>query len=386
MLDNQLFVYGISVQTQAASKFDQLGWHNIGWNLQDWMFSLVVPLVLLLVVSGAGIFISRWYTKAKNEQRKLLEQSTRLKNMLQKCRITPEENSCIEKLSALTDNNDMIAVVENPDIFEQCVDKMLNNTTGQSAETIDLTASLISTIRQKIGFNVYSIDRPLFSTRAIPTGQVCSIFGGASNKEPLVKNAVVITNNERSMKLKLPNNDIASVKEHLETTLRIAFSRPNDGYYGAEVAVIGTPRSGFIETGHTIQIKRSQLRKFVRLGATIPVKVRMIKPSYGIQPSLPPGQPIETNMIDISGGGISFTYAKPLNPGDLVSLNFSLGSTKISGLQAQVLRITEKIANEQKKFYHHVTFKQVEPTLQEKIVRFIFEQMRILSTMDVKRK
>jgi hypothetical protein len=374
-----------TLQSRAGSGFEQLGWHNIGWDLHNWVVSLVGPIVVLLVAFVIIIIVSRWHTKVTTGERNKRNIAGRLSAAIQRCKLSGEDLACVNLLSGFSPGAEPIAIIEQHELFERCVHAAMSAAARRSSIESDETARTIAVLRKKIGLAIYPVDKQLTSTRAIGITQVCSVFGPASNKEPIIKSATVSSVTEQSIHLRFKRDEAHPPELAPGALVRIAFSRANDGYYGAQVPVIAGPTKDSIELGHSIEIKRSQLRKFVRVSASTRIKCRMIKPATPQTPSLPTGEMIEADMHDLSGGGLSFTYAKSLHSGDLVSLGFHLGNARIAGLKAAILRISERTVKGQQVFLHNCKFNPIDAGDQEKIVKFTFEQMRMLSTWNMKR-
>jgi hypothetical protein len=372
------------LQSQQSG-FEQLGWHNIGWDLQNWVISLALPIVLLLVVFVIILVATRWHAKVTTAESKKRSSADRFTSAQKRLKLSEGDLACITLLKGFEPDAEPATIIERHDIFERCVHAAMTDAARRPPAELDEIARSIAALRKKIGLSVYPADKQLTSTRAIAIGQICSVFGASSNKEPIIKAAAVSTVTEQVLHLRYRKDDTPPPEIGPGTLVRIAFSRPHDGYYGAQVPVVSGPSAESIVLGHTIDMKRNQLRKFVRVSASTKIKCRLIKPASPKLPSMPTGKSIEVDMYDISGGGLSFTSAQQLHPGDAVTLSFHIGDTRISGLQSVILRVSERSIKGQQTFLHHCKFSPIETSDQEKIVKFTFERMRMLTTWNIKK-
>jgi hypothetical protein len=174
------------------------------------------------------------------------------------------------------------------------------------------------------------------------------------------------------------------VTERLELTqlergsvLRFVFTRKNDGVYGVAGTVAdGSFAGGSITFLHTLDLRRNQLRQYVRMEVSLPVKVRLVKTLAAESSMVQIGEVLESKMVDLSGGGLSFLGEKSLRPGDLVSLHFSLPHGMFGGCGAKVVRISLQEGKSITYYRHHVQFTNLETSKREQIVRYIFEKQR----------
>jgi c-di-GMP-binding flagellar brake protein YcgR len=124
---------------------------------------------------------------------------------------------------------------------------------------------------------------------------------------------------------------------------------------------------------HSSQLHRRQLRNFVRLDVKHPLKFRVIRseiPDFSTEQC-------DAQMMDLSGGGLSFKYEKLLHVGDTLSINFDLTTGPFRGVVGKIRKIDELVKKDEILFYkHHVQFVDMEETLSEKIIRYIFERQR----------
>jgi c-di-GMP-binding flagellar brake protein YcgR len=125
-------------------------------------------------------------------------------------------------------------------------------------------------------------------------------------------------------------------------------------------------------------LKRNQLRQYVRIEASLPVKFRIIRSESNENKDFC-DRMSQAKMSDISGGGLSFLFEKPLTPGDILSVNFQLPGASFVGIAAKVLRVSLQEGKTATFYKHHIQFSGIESRQRDQIVRFVFEKQRQLS-------
>jgi hypothetical protein len=363
----------IPVQIAAETLIEQIGWRGAG-----------LPVIIFIVIFFCTafflllIFHFRRVHRDEANSRELAEEL--FMENVQRCELTQRETAKVRTLLMHASNVQPHIVFQSITVFEKCIDEEVRrlNKSGFSVERLHDEDTLLSTIRSKLGFSFLHDEHPLISSRNIAIGQNGSLFG-KDNKIPLIGTARVIERTE--WYLRIGYNGEKENMYHISpgTILKFVFTRKHDGLYGIPLTVNRADPSGTVEFFHSLDIRRNQLRQYVRVEVSIPVKVRLIKVKESETSEVQRGETIDGRIADISGGGVSFTCKKSLRPGDIVSLQFSVSGQRIVGLAAKLLRITLQEGRVDTFFRHHVTFFNVEPSLQEKIVKYIFEKQRQLN-------
>jgi c-di-GMP-binding flagellar brake protein YcgR len=143
--------------------------------------------------------------------------------------------------------------------------------------------------------------------------------------------------------------------------------------------VLRADGDGVIEVLHSVDMRRNQLRQFVRIEVNLPLKLRLIRTADPNSSPVPLGTVVEARMADISGGGMSFLCDRSLRPGDLIAATFSLPSCNFATVSCKVLRVSLQEGKTRTHYRHHAQFVNLETARRDAIVRFVFEKMRLLS-------
>jgi c-di-GMP-binding flagellar brake protein YcgR len=265
-------------------------------------------------------------------------------------------------------------------VFEQCVDREIGGLIGSKTDgaTLEEADRLISSIRQKAGFMHVPLEHPLASTRNISLGQVGAIYG-RSRRAPLIQKASVADRNERTFTLQYKVDQEEIVRIARGDEIRFAFARHNDGLYGVALRVAGSDGAGEVTVYHTTDMRRNQLRQYVRIEASLPLKFRLLRTLEPDRAEVRQGESVEGRMSDISGGGLSFLCERMLKPGDLVSVSFSLPNARFTGLTCKILRISLQEGKTTTFYKHHAQFVNIENRKRDSIVRYVFEKQRQIS-------
>lgn len=123
-------------------------------------------------------------------------------------------------------------------------------------------------------------------------------------------------------------------------------------------------------------VERWQRRRFVRVPARLVLIVQIVNPEGQLEPS------VKTTSVDISGNGICFTYPSRVHIGSRAVLDIEslpdIGNLQITGRVTKCVPVEVPTAV----IYHvGVEFEHMEPSVQNKLVRFIFELQRKLLTI-----
>jgi c-di-GMP-binding flagellar brake protein YcgR len=235
--------------------------------------------------------------------------------------------------------------------------------------------ALLSSIRHKAGFSHLPYEMPLMSTRNIAVGQVGSIFG-KNHQAALIQKASVVESNEFSFTLQYNVDKEDLVEIPLGSEIKFAFARQADGVYGVLTRVIADEGAGTLICTHSLNIRRNQLRQYVRIEMAGSVKMRLIKAADPQHSEIREGQAAEARIADISGGGISFVFDKSFKVGDIISTAFSMPGGTFAGIQCKILRISLVEARDATRYRHHGLFLNIEPRKRDTIVKYVFEKQR----------
>lgn len=123
-------------------------------------------------------------------------------------------------------------------------------------------------------------------------------------------------------------------------------------------------------------LERWQRRRFVRVPARLSLNVQIVNPEGQLEPSVP------TTSVDISGNGICFLYPSLVHISSRAVLDIAslpgIGNLQITSRVAKCVPVETPTAV----IYHiGAEFENMEPSVQNKLIRFIFELQRKLLTI-----
>jgi c-di-GMP-binding flagellar brake protein YcgR len=117
--------------------------------------------------------------------------------------------------------------------------------------------------------------------------------------------------------------------------------------------------------------KREERRRFVRVEMTVPVKYRTFRNSSEFQSSFNVGR-----SKDISVGGLKCAVSKHNPIETKLDIEIELSDTLSAYVVGKVLGGEDRVIDGIVHRFDRVTFLQMEPDVQELLMRQVFEQMR----------
>jgi c-di-GMP-binding flagellar brake protein YcgR len=363
----------MALPLHAQSVVQQIHWEGAdGW--------MVAGFFALLSAVG-GVFVAVHYYRLNQMNRDKQERVRKLfdDNAL-RCELTDSEREQLLQMIATGTIAEPHTIFQSALLFEQCIHKRLQAISEQFADEAARTLAVneLASIRKKLGFDFLPQEHPLVSTRTISLGQRGSLFG-ANGRQPLIHRASVVANDEMTLTLQYDAQHEEAFDFRPGHRLRFAFARNQDGFYGVELTVSAADNAGMLQFDHTMDMKRNQLRQYVRIEASIPLKLRLLRTVDVETSEVKPGDMVECKVSDISGGGMSFLSSRSLRAGDAVSLNFALPECTFAGVGGRVLRISLQEGKTQALFRHHVEFTSIATVKRERIIKFVFERQRQVS-------
>ncbi len=362
----------LSVSANAESLLSQIGWEGA---------PLQVILGILVLVGAAVIVLSLIYVRKRFAQREdTLEVAERLFDQAcDRIGLTASEKSKVRQLLRHENTLQPQVILQSVSVFEKCVEAEVEQLLAQHApgELQREEDALLSSIRRKVGFLHLPLEHPLVSTRNIALGQAGSVFG-TNHRIPIIQRAVVVERNEFTFVLQYDADKEDVFQITPGSALKFAFARQNDGLYGVQVRVAKAD-AGIIEVRHTVDVRRNQLRQFLRIEVNLPLKLRLLKTDDRDKSEIRRGEILEGKIADISGGGLSFLSERSLRAGDIVSVGFSLPSGTFTGLPCKILRIGLQEGKTKTFFRHHAQFVGLEPRKRDAIVKYVFDKQRQLN-------
>lgn len=353
----------------AQSAVNQMGWNNV-----------TVPVAMLVMVFFI-LAISAVLFLVFHKEHRDREVSSRYNNDLfnegvGRLGLNSSETDRLKKLLTYENVLQPQTILQSVSLFERCIDTEVRSLLGARIPDVERKAedNFLRGLRKKLGFHLLPFEHPLVSTRNITIGQVGSIFGKNIN-QAIIKRTVLVENNEFFFTLGYNPDKEDPVGLTPGNRIRFVFSRQGDGVYGIEVELAHI-RNGRLDFLHTLEIKRNQLRQFVRIEMSGDVKFRMVKTPDPEKSELKRGESSTGKIADLSGGGMSFLSPISLKPGDLITLTFKAGDKMYTALAGKVVRISLQEGKNSRFFRHHIQFQEMEPRKREEIVRYVFEKQR----------
>lgn len=351
---------------------------KLGWNTPRFALNVTILLILLMAFGTLVVINIHRFLKKRLEDKK--QSATFFLENKERCHLDDAEAAFLTSLLRHQNVPEPHVIFQSLELFEKCLDSEVREILQSRPSGEDLKAkdAFISEIRRKIGFHHLPLEHPLVSTRNISMGQVGTAFGKNSNR-PLVRKATVVENGPFSFRIQYDVEKEDVIRITAGQSLRFAFSRQNDGLYGVQTDVARAEQAGTVDLYHTIDMRRNQLRQFVRIETGLALKFRLVKTLDPLKSEVKPGELIAARLADISGGGLSFLYEKPLRLGDVVSLNFDLPGASCAGMTGKIVHLSLREAKGGTLFKNHVQFVDIEPRKREKIINYIFEKERQIS-------
>lgn len=367
-----LLFLGIVKPLQARSLLEQINWKGADTGIVIWMTITCITIFAVLMV-----FYLRMRSKIHQDKREFSE--SLLNDYFKKSELTEHEILRLRQIAAHGNITDINAIFQSIAIFEIGIEKeieLLNGKKLSSKEMID-ECMILSNIRKKLGYNYLPFEHPIVSTRNIEIGQKISLLCG-SNKSTSYR-ALVIMNFEPYLRIQIERGMEDVPAFHPGHQVAIAFARQGDGLYAIEMRVLSFDKdSQIVELQHTREMKRNQLRQFVRIEVNLPLKIRILQ-AVSDDDKLLVGKQFEGKIVDISGGGLSFILNRPLVPGGLININFQLSTVAFNGQTGKILKVSLIDVKSASMYRHHVSFLDMDTPSREKIIKFVFDKQRQLN-------
>ncbi|HUI93100.1 MAG TPA: PilZ domain-containing protein [Chitinivibrionales bacterium] len=291
--------------------------------------------------------------------------------------LTTEEREKLLSLLSYQKALDPNTIFQSLPLFERCIDAEVGRLqkSDKAVAADGPEEKLLSEIRRKLGFSYIPLEHPLVSTRNIAIGQVGSLFGKEGNKAIFNKVSVVGNNNFfLTVQYDVEGEDRSRAVS--DTEVRFVFARQSDGLYGVQVKVANSKEPGVLDLLHTLDIRRNQLRQYVRVPTDLSLRFRLLTTKNPDKSEILRGHLITTRMCDISGGGLSFKHNQALRLGDLIGISFDLPGQMLSGITGKIVHLSLQEDKEGHQFKHHVQFVTIEQGQRDDIIRYVTEKER----------
>lgn len=353
----------------------QVNIQDVHWDgpRQSEMIGLIIGAVCTTIIFILYIFWQSKRQKNNEEQfvRNLFNRYSKEKGL------TDLEKKTLNSIAKQTAESPLYSLFESPAIFEESEHKYIEMiiTKVNDLKTED---EILSKIRKKLGYHFLSHETPLFSTRNISLGQICSLFGD-DKSNPIIEKAVVKSMSEFAFTIEYSVEHNAIFRGKQGQKYQLGFTRKFDGVYSTYVTLLSVDQDGALQLSHNLELKRNQLRQFVRfeLSTNLTATILAIPGNSATKTPLSVGDMIVYNTTDISGGGIGFIGEQVLSLGTIVDLEFSF-DTEIFQAEGKILRISliERSNSSVPLFKFHLQFISFETGKRDKLVKKIFEAQR----------
>jgi c-di-GMP-binding flagellar brake protein YcgR len=298
----------------------------------------------------------------------------------ERCKLNDVEKKFIKVLTSGHNVAEPHVIFQSLPLFEQCLDAYVRLflESRPDPKRLEERDAMLTDLRNKLGFHHLPLEHPLASTRNISTGQAGSLFSKDGGRA-LFRRVIVVGNTPFYLTLRY-NVEKEEVRHLVEKQIvRFAFARQNDGLYGFQSSIATADGAGTLDLFHTVQLKRNQLRQYVRIETSLPLRFRLIQTPDPDKSDIKRDEVCIAKLCDVSGGGLSFIYERSLRLGDIVSLNFDLPGAACAGVLGKIVHLTLREGNDSPLFKNHVQFVNIETRKREKIIAYIFEKERQLS-------
>ena len=349
--------------------------HRIGWRGASATAIIIIVVIFAVVISFFLFYYIRQHHSRKKASQQLSENL--FNEHVQRFKLSNIE---VDKLKALMQHEKIVepqVIFQSISLYEKCVDKEIKKLLDHNAseEVKKEENEILTRIRNKLGFHHLALEHPLASSRNITVGQVGSIFG-KNVKVPLIRRAVVVSRDEFVLTLQynVDKEEVCHITPGDE--IKFAFTRQSDSAYGVVFEVISADGSGTIKVLNTLNFRRNQLRQYIRIELSIPLKFRLVSTVDDKKSDVRRGEVVDAKMSDISGGGMSFLCERSLRVGDVILVSFSLPDERFTGISSKIKRISLQEGKTKTLYKHHIQFVSIETNKRDKIIKYIFEKQR----------
>ncbi|NLD92723.1 MAG: PilZ domain-containing protein [Fibrobacter sp.] len=311
----------------------------------------VVVIFIILVIASRMI--------AKQKQ---LEEHAIQHNFKDNCRRFGFDSFEVEAIESavrkiLGDIND---IFELQNVYERVIHDDIEAMID-SGKDLTMIENLYGSIRKKLHYILLPEGIPLTSTRSISSGHIVSMID-------LKCEALLVENRETCFILKYPPEH--SIVVNQDSILRVAFSRSGDGLYSVDTKVM-EHSGGRIKCRHSINLKRHQLRRDVRMKLNGRIRLFMRDPENN-------RIVLEGRLIDISAGGVCFESPGSVPVKSILTIESCSLPLQLAGIRTQILSSSQREKDNEIMFKYHTSYVQIPFDKKEKIVSYLFVRMREL--------
>jgi hypothetical protein len=299
----------------------------------------------IILVSGFIVFLSIFstYQVKKRRQRGLQVEQTIFEKMVRGKNFSVSEIDLLKRLSLyLNKSQKRYELIENPHIFNACVKKL--------KEREKVAASLLSSLRMKLGFKAEGPERIPHSTAELNTDTPLLIIGKGkrevAGRISKIDSHSFVVGLEGAGALPSPGSRIT------------VYFQKRSGLYEFQTAVRKIER-GMMRLDHSEELKRIQRRKFYRKRVSFSVYIKRPGPEQ---------QWVRTSLLDLGGGGASMENPwVGIQAGDEIEIVFPE--------KKPVLRVPAFVVRTSRASHNmHVRFGPMSNGDRDRIINYIFKR------------
>lgn len=275
------------------------------------------------------------------------------------CALSSSEINLLEQIIQEAGMNNPDTIFDSSQVFENALEKFYGTQGGVKRLNSD-DLDTIRRLRKDLGFLPLPVETPYLSSRQfMPSSRVlveCLEQGTATTSQ------IVAVDEKMWM---VENTFSSSVEIKPEQKLRLSMTRVGDAEYTIIAYVYDVGRH--IRLLHTRDLNRRQLRNWVRVDVNFPATVTADDDN---------SHPLEARVVDLSGGGMALRIAQEFGVGKKLKISFQLDDYVIENIDVDIIRVAPVHQGDETLYQHSVSFGDVDQSVQENIVRFVFEKQR----------
>jgi len=304
---------------------------------------ITIFIVLVLGIILFFFFMYRYQTTKRRLHRQKIEQELFLQGVIKKG-LTQVERDILEKMALyLKPNQGKHLLLENPHIFNSCLENMKKQE--------DINQQIAAGLRMKLGFRRPGLEKVIHSSVDLP--------------EDLPVLILQKSKKQCSGKIKKvePDSLIVDLKSPLTspvpgTPVRVYF-KSHSGIFSFRTRVKKSSKN-LLFLAHSENIDRLQRRKFYRKRISQPVYIRLFSSEEPVKKS---------TLLDLGGGGASLkNVEKAFKPGDELELTFYTSGRQQVTLTGKVIQLSEGGKT------LHLEFENIPESIRDTIISYIFSQ------------
>lgn len=303
----------------------------------------------------------------------LRQQGDRHRAMAIERGLGPAEVEQLEHLAGLLPETKLADLLISPIRYNRAISRYLNELRAGSTSSARYFGIVLelTRLRRKV-HPPGNLLRFLHSTRELPEGEDVALARAGRSAH---HRATIWSVNEDHFELRLADSfGVRGLQG--ETEIAIELLRPGQGIYRIEapVRVLESDPRPTLRLEHSERIHIENRREYVRERSGARVAVTPDSDST----------PIEAALQDLSGGGLSFSLARPLPQGAGCDISLWLDPTRV-GEVIEARAIVLRRDGSRGDWDHHCRWDQLAEEDREAVIRFVFglQRQRIRSAKQV---